>query len=58
MSTVRIVSDSRPRDGALTALVEAAQVCLPVRRWLIVGGHMVNLHVLHSGVDKSLRATK
>jgi predicted nucleotidyltransferase len=57
VSTVRIVSDSRPMDGAMTALVEAAQVCLPVRRWLIVGGHMVNLHVLHSGVDKALRAT-
>jgi hypothetical protein len=54
---IRIRSDSRATDGALTALVEAAQVCVPVRRWFIVGGHMVNLHVLHSGLALPTRAT-
>jgi hypothetical protein len=45
-------------DGALTALVEAAEVCAPVRRWFIVGGHMVNLHVVHSGLDLPTRPTR
>jgi predicted nucleotidyltransferase len=45
-------------DGALTSLVEAAQVCVPVRRWFIVGGHMVNLHVLRSGLRLPTRPTR
>jgi hypothetical protein len=44
-------------DGSLTALVEAAGLCTSVRRWLIVGGHMVNLHVLRSGLDLPTRLT-
>jgi len=54
---IRLRSDSTATDAALTALVEAAQVCVPVRRWFIVGGHMVNLHVLHSGLRLPTRPT-
>jgi hypothetical protein len=57
MSTVRIVSDSRVMDGSLTALMEAAQVCAPVRRWFVVGGHMVNLHIMRSSLQLPLRPT-
>jgi hypothetical protein len=44
-------------DGSLTALAHAAQVCAPVRRWFVVGGQMVNLHVLNSGLDLPTRPT-
>lgn len=54
---INLRSDSTATDGAYTALVEAAQVCLPVRRWFIVGGHMVNLHVLRSGLSLPTRPT-
>ena len=57
MTTIRIRSDSRLTDAGLTSLVEAAQVCVPVRRWFIVGGHMVNLHVLNSGLRLATRPT-
>jgi predicted nucleotidyltransferase len=57
VTSIRIVSDSRAMDAALTSLVEAAQVCVPVRRWFIVGGHMVNLHVLRSGLRLPTRPT-
>jgi predicted nucleotidyltransferase len=57
MPEVRVVSDSRSTDGSLRALVDAAEVAEPVRRWLVVGGTMVNLHVLHSGLDLPTRPT-
>jgi predicted nucleotidyltransferase len=57
VTSIRVVSDSRAMDGALTSLVEAAHVCVPVRRWFIVGGHMVNLHVLRSGLRLPTRPT-
>jgi hypothetical protein len=57
VTPIRVRSDSRLTDGALTSLVEAAQVCVPVRRWFIVGGHMVNLHVLTSGLRLPTRST-
>ena len=44
-------------DGALMALIDAATVCQPVRRWFVVGGNMVNLHVLRSGLNLPTRAT-
>jgi hypothetical protein len=58
VTTLTIASDSRASDGALTALTDAAQVCAPVRRWFVVGGHMVNLHVLRSGLALPVRPTQ
>jgi hypothetical protein len=57
VSTIHLVSESRSTDGSLVALVDVAEVAEPVRRWFVVGGHMVNLHVLHSGLDLPTRPT-
>lgn len=55
---LRIVSDSRAYDAAIRALADAAYVASGLDAWLIVGGHMVNLHVLRTGIDRPLRATR
>jgi hypothetical protein len=59
MQTVHLVSDSRDYDAALVSLADAARVCANarLRRWLVVGGHMVNLHILRAGLDLPLRLT-
>jgi hypothetical protein len=55
---VHLVSESRASDGSLRALADAAAVAEGLDAWLIVGGHMVNLHVLRAGIDVPLRATR
>jgi predicted nucleotidyltransferase len=55
---VRIVSESRAYDAAIRALVDAARVAAGLDSWLIVGGHMVNLHILRTGIDLATRATR
>jgi hypothetical protein len=57
VGTVPFVSGSREQDGAFVSLAHAAQLCASVRHWLVVGGHMVNLHIVHSGLDLPLRPT-
>jgi hypothetical protein len=54
---VYLVSGSREQDGSFVSLADAAQVCEGLRRWLVVGGHMVNLHIVHAGLDLPLRST-
>ena len=58
MDTVHLVSDSRGYDGALVSLADAATVCAKLRKWFVVGGHMVNLHILRAGLDLPLRLTR
>ena len=55
---VYLKSSSREYDGSLIALHDAAQVTADVKRWLVVGGHMVNLHVVRAGVQAPLRLTR
>ncbi len=59
MQTVHLVSDSREYDAALMSLDDAAKVCnaARLRKWLVVGGHMVNLHILRAGLSLPLRLT-
>lgn len=59
MQTVHLASDSREYDAALVSLSDAARVCTmaKLRKWLVVGGHMVNLHILRSGLPLPLRLT-
>lgn len=59
MQTVHLASDSREYDAALMSLSDAARVCnaAKLRKWLVVGGHMVNLHILRSGLALPLRLT-
>jgi hypothetical protein len=59
MQTVHLVSDSRDYDAALLSLSDAAKVATAarLRKWLVVGGHMVNLHILRSGLPLPLRLT-
>src|SRR5690606_19632111 len=56
--TVHLVSESRASDASLIALADAVKVAEGVRHWLIVGGHMVNLHILRAGLDVAVRATR
>lgn len=55
---VHLASDSRAMDASLIALADAVKVANGVRHWLIVGGHMVNLHILRAGLDLPLRVTR
>jgi len=55
---VYLKSSSREYDGSLIALQDAARVAADIKRWLIVGGHMVNLHVVRAGVQAPLRLTR
>ena len=55
---IHLVSDSREFDGSLLSLADAATVCAKERRWFVVGGHMVNLHILRSGLSLPLRLTR
>jgi hypothetical protein len=57
MDSVHLVSDSRGYDGALVSLADAAAICAKLRKWFVVGGHMVNLHILRAGLDLPLRLT-
>jgi hypothetical protein len=59
MRTVHLASDSREYDAALVSLSDAAAVCTAakLRKWFVVGGHMVNLHILRSGLPLPLRLT-
>src|SRR5262245_53240357 len=57
VDTVHLVSDSRGYDGALVSLSDAALVCAKLRKWFVVGGHMVNLHILRAGLGLPLRLT-
>lgn len=59
MRTVHLVSDSREYDAALVSLSDASRVCAAakLRKWFVVGGHMVNLHILRSGLPLPLRLT-
>jgi hypothetical protein len=57
MKTVHLISDSREYDAALISLADAATVCAKLRKWFVVGGHMVNLHILRVGLDAPLRLT-
>jgi len=59
MQTVHLASDSREYDAALVSLSDAARVCTmaKLRKWLVVGGHMVNLHILRAGLNLPLRLT-
>ena len=55
---VYLKSSSREYDGSLVALRDAVQVAADVKTWLIVGGHMVNLHIVRAGVPAPLRLTR
>jgi hypothetical protein len=55
---VHLASDSRASDASLIALADAVKVAEGVRHWLIVGGHMVNLHILRAGLGIPLRITR
>jgi hypothetical protein len=57
VETVGLVSESRAMDASLLSLADAADVCTKVRRWFVVGGHMVNLHILHARLPLPLRLT-
>jgi hypothetical protein len=59
MQTVHLVSDSREYDAALVSLSDAGKVCTAarLRKWFVVGGHMVNLHILRAGLPLPLRLT-
>jgi hypothetical protein len=50
VETVGLVSENRAMDASLLSLSDAADVCAKVRRWFVVGGHMVNLHILRAGL--------
>ncbi|MFD6156728.1 hypothetical protein ACFWF7_19335 [Nocardia sp. NPDC060256] len=58
MIELEIESSSRAEDGAYLALADAASAATALDSWAVVGGHMVNLHVLRSGVSIPLRATR
>jgi hypothetical protein len=58
LTMLDLASDSRAYDAALRALVDAARAAAGLDAWLIVGGHMVNLHVLRTGVDLPTRGTR
>lgn len=58
MKDIAVYSGSRAEDGAYRALADAAVVSRALESWAVVGGHMVNLHVLRSGVSIPLRATR
>ena len=58
METVGLVSESLAMDASLLSLADAADVCAKVRRWFVVGGHMVNLHILRAGLALPLRLTR
>jgi hypothetical protein len=53
-----VTSESRASDASYHALVDAAHAAADLASWLIVGGHMVSLHVLRAGVDVPLRVTR
>jgi hypothetical protein len=57
MTRVHLISDSTQYDASLVSLADAAQVCAKERHWLVVGGHMVNLHILRAGLNLPLRYT-
>jgi hypothetical protein len=57
VETVGLVSENRGMDASLVSLDDAARVCAKVRRWFVVGGHMVNLHILRAGLPLPLRLT-
>jgi predicted nucleotidyltransferase len=57
VETVGLVSENRGMDASLMSLADAAEVCAKVRRWFVVGGHMVNLHILRAGLALPLRLT-
>ena len=57
MDTVRLTSGTRVADGSLVSLLDAAAVCAKVRKWFVVGGHMVNLHIVRSGLRLPRRDT-
>jgi predicted nucleotidyltransferase len=57
VETVGLVSENRAMDASLLSLSDAADVCAKVRRWFVVGGHMVNLHILRAGLPLPLRLT-
>jgi hypothetical protein len=44
-------------DASLVSLADAAELCAKVRKWFVVGGHMVNLHILNAGLNLPLRLT-
>ncbi|PXX64010.1 hypothetical protein DFR70_105192 [Nocardia tenerifensis] len=58
MIELKIASGSRAEDGAYLALADAAVAAAALESWAVIGGHMVNLHVLRSGVSVPLRATR
>jgi predicted nucleotidyltransferase len=55
---VRIVSESRATDAAFRALADASNAACDLAAWVIVGGHMVNLHAWRAGVQLPARATR
>ncbi|MGX1773034.1 hypothetical protein ACWIGW_13065 [Nocardia brasiliensis] len=58
MHELTVVSGSRAEDGAYLALADAAAAAAALGAWAVIGGHMVNLHVLRTGVSVPLRATR
>ncbi|QBS40362.1 hypothetical protein [Nocardia sp. CS682] len=58
MIELEVFSGSRAEDGAYLALADAAAAGAALESWAVIGGHMVNLHVLRSGVSVPLRATR
>jgi predicted nucleotidyltransferase len=54
---VGLVGDSPESDASLRALADVVKVASKQRPWLIVGGYMVVLHGLRSGLDVPSRAT-
>ncbi|WP_280429687.1 hypothetical protein [Nocardia brasiliensis] len=58
MYELNVVSGSRAEDGAYVALADAAGTAVASGSWAVIGGHMVNLHVLRTGVSVPLRATR
>jgi len=55
---LRLDSDSFAYDAAIRALADAARAASGLDAWLIVGGHMVNLHVLRASINLPTRATR
>lgn len=55
---MRIISDSTGYDAATVSLADAVSVVDKAKPWLIVGGHMVNLHIVRAGLKAPLRETR
>ena len=55
---MHIISDSTGYDAATLSLADAAAVADKAKPWRIVGGHMVNLHIVRGKLKAPLRLTR